>query len=537
MKWGITMQRGFTLVELIAVIMIIGILLILVIPKTIEVIQNSKSKSYDAQISKIEDAAALYMTDNSYIVTFNNNVAQITLKQLVSGGYIDPVTNPKTGENFNQNSTVITITKSDKKYSYNVVLNVTTDSSGASVPELASNMIPIYYDATCNSNVGCWKKADETNLNSTYKWYDYTTKKWANAVTVSAATLSTYKNAALGTQIVEADILTYMVWVPRYSYYITTSGTATSSSIQIKFETASTTKSTGNAISTYKTHPAFTFGGKELNGIWVGKFETSVDSSSACYTTPNDVNCNSTAQSLKIKYGVYSWRYAQISTFFTAIRNMELSNNIYGYIATEVDTHMMKNSEWGATAYLAYSVYGKNSEVWINSNSSYVTGQSGATVDAATGTTYAYNTTNGVNASTTGNIYGIYDMSGGAWEYVMGNYNNYSGASSALNSGFSGPNNDGTTTIGLVFPISKYYDVYTSTVVASACNNGICYGQALSETPGWNNDTAVFVSNAIPWLARGGLYSHTTVAGIFHANYGYGNTYGTVSTRVVVTIE
>ena len=33
-----------------------------------------------------------------------------------------------------------------------------------------------------------------------------------------------------------------------------------------------------------------------------------------------------------------------------------------------------------------------------------------------------YNSEKGYLASTTGNITGIYDMSGGAWEYVMGNY-------------------------------------------------------------------------------------------------------------------
>ena len=32
--------------------------------------------------------------------------------------------------------------------------------------------------------------------------------------------------------------------------------------------------------------------------------------------------------------------------------------------------------------------------------------------------TNAYNTTGGVKASTTGNITGVYDMSGGAWEYT-----------------------------------------------------------------------------------------------------------------------
>ena len=56
------------------------------------------------------------------------------------------------------------------------------DTSGASVPVLASNMIPVYYDGTT------WRKADGTNSRETYKWYDYTNKMWANAVTVKSST-------------------------------------------------------------------------------------------------------------------------------------------------------------------------------------------------------------------------------------------------------------------------------------------------------------------------------------------------------------
>ena len=77
---------------------------------------------------------------------------------------------------------------------------------------------------------------------------------------------------------------------------------------------------------------------------------------------------------------------------------------------------MLKNSEWGAVTYLASSKYGAgiNNVQLNNSNRSDGTGKgpSGG----------AYNTADGQKASTTNNIYGVYDMSGGAWEYVMGGY-------------------------------------------------------------------------------------------------------------------
>lgn len=78
-------------------------------------------------------------------------------------------------------------------------------------------------------------------------------------------------------------------------------------------------------------------------------------------------------------------------------------------------------------------------------------------------------------ASTTGNISGIYDMSGGTWEYVMGvmvdeEGNPMSGRNSLYNSGFNGTfgcptcdsNTSGLTELtgGYDFPDSKYYDTY-----------------------------------------------------------------------------
>lgn len=86
----------------------------------------------------------------------------------------------------------------------------------------------------------------------------------------------------------------------------------------------------------------------------------------------------------------------------------------------------MKNSEWGAVAYLTQSAYGRNgNEIAINQCSNYYTG-AGPGKDNNTyaynkntfENDYAWNTEQGKLASTTGNIYGIYDMAGGAWEYV-----------------------------------------------------------------------------------------------------------------------
>ena len=132
--------------------------------------------------------------------------------------------------------------------------------------------------------------------------------------------------------------------------------------IEIVFEDKSQAKSNGSKNGEYLTHPAFTFGSTELNGIWVGKFETTGSISSPC----TDEAC--ATASLSIKPNLSSVRNKTISS-------MQRDDNEFGF-TNKVDTHIMKNTEWGAVAYLTNSKYGKNSEVWINnyyySNSNYL---------------------------------------------------------------------------------------------------------------------------------------------------------------------
>ena len=66
---------------------------------------------------------------------------------------------------------------------------------------------------------------------------------------------------------------------------------------------------------------------------------------------------------IKIQPGVQSWRNIIVNDIYT---------NCLNYNKT-LNSHMMKNDEWGALAYLSKSKYGKqNEEVWINNNSAYI---------------------------------------------------------------------------------------------------------------------------------------------------------------------
>ncbi len=477
---------------------------------------------------------------------------------------------------------------SEKKYSYKFRVNVNSgnitnekpklDTSGANAPELTSNMIPVYYDSTSDS----WKKADSNNAKEANKWYDYDNKMWANAVTVSETNRQTYLKADAGTTIPMDDINTMWVWVPRYTY--TYLNTNTPQEINIKFEkgTASTgtikctdnvtgtsstsetcTDTTNNGLvagtSTY-THPAFWWDknddsirtdDEELTGIWVGKFEVSSDT--ACTALDNVAvgsGCNLQTIRPRVLPNATSWRGAQVGTFFNGIQKMSATGNQYGFATTD-ETHMMKNMEWGAVTYLSHSKYGVNKEVAINSANTYTTGcgpqSAGSTSNGAT--CNSYTTTLGQSASTTGNVYGVYDMSGGAYEYMMGNMvwsngQQMSGYSTRnnWNSAFTGYlGNDKTSFTGTyAFPSKRYYDKYSYGTSNVEYTRGKL-GDATKEmaptgtTGNWYGDYALFVNSSSPWVLRGRYYSLGAVAGAFYFSSYYGSARADSSARAVIS--
>ena len=347
------------------------------------------------------------------------------------------------------------------------------DPTGANRPVLAEGMIPITYDGTN------WVKADEYGAYN--EWYDYGNQKWANAVMVTSTKRDTYMNANIGTTIPENDILAYYVWIPRYKYKLFNATYKSGTSpqvIEVTFENGTST--TGTVTCTYAsngaetcqnkangnwyTHPAFTMinasGNKtELKGIWVGKFETTGSTS-----TPT------------IKPGIKAIEedvITNIAEMYSASKLIRSTNYLTTNGANESDSHMMKNIEWGTVAYLKQSIYG----LGITDIGDNLYGPTGG----GTGTSYKTNT----SQSTTGNITGVYDMSGGVWEYVMGNYNKQEGGSGL--------------TISTV--PTQHIDIYSGSSESASH-----LGDALGETVGWYSDTNYFISSSNPWFIRGGCY-------------------------------
>ncbi len=422
------------------------------------------------------------------------------------------------------------------------------------------NMIKVVWEESKNS----WIKASDEN------WYDYDFGKWANAVTVTSASRSKYQNAESGTEISMNDIETMWVYVPRYSYtigskdgtayygkqgqYLSSTPTkALPGEIDIKFikkeekETGGARYKVSEGISGWRTPDAFTFGDEELNGIWIGKFEVSSSNLNATNGGGNVTNLDA-----MIKPNVTSWRGIQVASIAEVGRNMTKNSNRYGFSTDKLNSHAMKNSEWASVAYLSQSKYGKlgnrnyngaNKEIYQNRSDEFITGCSYGTLSNDNkdyGCHYTYEESpNGVGASTTGTIYGIYDMSGGGWEYIMGNYapsnNKYSGLSKAENSGYTGLLKDGSTFMGKSWLEDKYYDFYTSSDSLMACNGKACISHALDETMKWYEDYITMVSPQYQWSVRGGDYHDNVGVGIFYSLCHYGSASVVGAFRIVLS--
>lgn len=306
---------------------------------------------------------------------------------------------------------------------------VNLDFSGANKPLTTPNMIPVYYDE--NDNV--WRKADITNSDIRYKWYDYDNRMYANVVTIDSqfADLETYLNSELGTEIGDADISSQFVWIPRFKYTVFNSGfessLATPREINIEFEkgisstgTVKEVKSNNNlysykdlvngvvtnGVSTF-THPSFTFNGEELEGFWYSK-----DSMYRIYDNSLIKPPLISAMRYPYENGLF-----YLSEIFESSRGMELYGNRHGFpnnsnaLSVEAngiinnddnnfDIHLNKFTEFSAVGFLTFSKYGKYTNPEYSGNDRYLYPY-----------TEDFSKMSPKIITNTGNIYGIYELS------------------------------------------------------------------------------------------------------------------------------
>ena len=443
-------------------------------------------------------------------------------------------------------------------FTYTKQTGITTITNGTVAVDIDDGMIPVIY----NYGTSNWESLTTAEAKTSGTWYDYGAKKWANAVTVKNP--DTYKNQHK--TVSSSDILGYWVYIPRYAYkvmrysvndkYVSDSVASSNGGFEIVFETKDTPKKTPTACSNsnsnqyyqdcsnvsqdygattgtaWATHPAFTWQYTqeingfdktyELNGFWIGKFETT-GSTNQPTVLPNQKHMSQYLGDIGDMYDVAkSMGVEDPNNVYgnTASTNQPSQNNNNLAIST---SHMLKNSEWGAVAYLSASKYGAGVNN-VQLNNSYSSGGTGKGPGGG-----AYNTADGQKASTTNNIYGVYDMAGGAWEYVMGSYTN-NASQSMTNSYLS---------IAVKPP---YVDLYLNSIFTNnnyytnnnQCTWASCGGHALYETKNvqsvlsidqsWGGDYSYFVVSSGSWFERSGGARNGSYAGVFGSGYGDGST-------------
>ena len=469
-------------------------------------------------------------------------------------------------------------------------------------PILMQGMSAIKFQEPTDSTEG--KMVETTSGDE--NWYNYDSKQWANAETEDGSmwvwipryAYKVHKENGKTTQKFDVVFL-----IGTTDKYYDEDG---------NLQTAKRQKSVNETIDSsgdeYIVHPAFTNessinyanGGwdKELTGIWVAKFEAGYVNKEDDYEKNNLLKSSSVtyeqssvwtwsgeagtkddssqparnwldgvygSTKTAIKYPTfqglrYSMNYINNSNAFGISRALTESGNIYGLSSSSTDSHLMKNSEWGAVSYLSQSKYGLDgTNIVINNACLYNTTQSAYAVTGCAGeaansggisTTidkikdgtqsgiYTWTQKKGTVASSTGTIYGIYDLSGGVWERTAaivnngnGNLNYYGKATMAA------LNNGGSSKYVTVYPhdtdkdntsITSNDANLTEANKANYLKNTQIYGDAVRETStagvgqtSWYNDYSYFPGLYSPFFLRGGDWWYGSGAGLFFF-YRYG---------------
>ncbi len=461
--------------------------------------------------------------------------------------------------------------------------------------DIDPNMIPVKYTGT-TTNAQWTSLAKPEDSSNQGNWYNYNNKQWANAVTVKDP--SKYKNQTKVVDQSDifgywVYIPRYAYEVMRRD---ATDAPVPAQNFTIHFEKATDPKrypAEANCgagkdyrtecylnrdyikghpsdIGTWATHPAFIFGSKELNGIWFAKFETT-GTAKRPTVLPNEAHIS----------GYYSGMDYKVGNFYSLSKTLGINdpNNVGGsgfttaqnnHHLAKLSSHMVNNNDWGAASYLSASKYGAGYKgVQINANGARYTtyGETygvtgcgpwgdGDTSSYGNGYEYwhnisvgtlgtqqacstdnpqrAYNGTLGQLASTTNNVYGIYDMSGGGEEYTAANY------TSDLNRS--------NTSYFSQSAHPPYVNTYNTTNMNS-CTFATCGGQALYETNDgsdsvtaqWNDNWMYFVNSSYPWFERGMDYSddsntvsNDSDAGLFSVDHNSGRAGVTAAFRVAL---
>lgn len=530
--------------------------------------------------------------------------------------------------------------------------------------DIDDNMIPVRYtgDTSKEEWTVVTKAEIEDNLGAWYDYTGKQWANAVTVTSSSLSKYQTAMNSNQPMVIDKDDVLGYWVYIPRYAYQVQrrdavdrvvdmelfdiqfetsddadkTPAICTSNTVPLLQQSINNaedyrecigrlngsarnyypgkgTSEVANEGTSWATHPAFNFGSEQLNGFWVGKFEMTGSKYRPTVKPNQNGNVGETVgeyMTTAKHIGVYDRNNTSGSdiqgfndweSYYPFFLNAVGNDDFYNYHnVNRATSHMIKNSEWGATVYLMNSRFGagisssKPLGTNVEKNGAEASqGEGGANMDAdkdetrrshtgcgpsTPGSTSEYSSIDGVKlpslsvgvmvenelacgdidhsyigsigmlASTTNNVYGVYDMSGGLAEFVAGTL------SDSRNE--SGSGNDYYTENPVESP---YADIYVRTPAGQfgirpawyrdsdgnditnevyfnfgVCTYETCGGDALHETisqqavsadvQGWGGSTksmSKFVNypdKGAQWFTRSG-FTGNGVASPFYVNF------------------
>ena len=141
-------KKGFTLVELLAVIVILSIILVIAVPSVNRYIKQSKEKAYKVQISELLDAVESYANMNNEILPENDDeVIKITLGQLKIEGIVKNDTKNPYNDKFFDDTLTFIIKKKGNRYTYEIdedTIKVRETTNNSPSIKLTGNTV-VYY--------------------------------------------------------------------------------------------------------------------------------------------------------------------------------------------------------------------------------------------------------------------------------------------------------------------------------------------------------------------------------------------------------
>ena len=123
-------KKGFTLIELMAVIIILAVIALIVTPLILNSMKDSKEKLYQTQLENIKSAARSYMVN---IELEENKTINLSVGELKRSGFLkSDIENPKTNEGF-KDCVLVNVQRKSESYIYTVDEDSINNCDGSSI--------------------------------------------------------------------------------------------------------------------------------------------------------------------------------------------------------------------------------------------------------------------------------------------------------------------------------------------------------------------------------------------------------------------